>query len=584
MNALAKTFDGIAAPGTLLASAGQDAIQLLRMLRRTPVHTLLLLGVLVVTNAVAMVGGSVRTVAGTASEGAPMALLGSALALIVAFALLTGYVNAAALHLAWTLRRRNEFAVRRAVGADEGRIIRQLVTEAVIITCAAWLLAALAATLLAPVIGGGASHGSMVRQWVSVGSVWLSGAVFAATTLALSCPVIALRTGSRVVSFDRLRGTHLLAPDRLLNALVMAQIAFSVVFIATTFRIAMDVLDRPDPVPASRNLVVFELSSHGPLPGPLLDSIETRLLSTRSVEDVSIATGVARLTPIASEAIQVPETGVGTMVNAIRVSPSFHGMFGIPIEIGREFVAGDSLGAPLVAIASTALAERLWGRIDPRGQQIEFGPEHRPVRIVGLVREPLPESGRDEVLYLPAAQHPVAEALIIVRFDHQLGELRPEVERAVGSVETSRRIRNSYSLAALTERAQAPYRRLMRAGWLAGTLQGLVTLLGLYGVVSNFAESRRAEIGLRSAIGARGKDIVQFVLYRQATLVACGMAVGVAGGWFVGRVLAGGPGDIRELTPLVTAATAVLAAAAATIIVRTARTMTESPSEALRGR
>jgi putative ABC transport system permease protein len=267
----------------------------------------------------------------------------------------------------------------------------------------------------------------------------------------------------------------------------------------------------------------------------------------------------------------------------ILVSPGFLGLLGANIEVGRLIEDGDSAGAERVAVPSTTLAEQIWGRIDPTGLALDLGARGPGARVVGLVREPLPESGRDAVLYLPAGQYPFTQAYLVVRSAAGPAQVAAAIDAMLDASQRSVSLGESLSFGELVTRAEEPYRRMAIAAALAGGMQLLLMAAGLFGVVMCFADARRAEIGLRRALGARDRHVFLFLLRRHAPILVAGLCSGAVATWLAGRAVAGGPGDIREVTPLITALL-VLAVAVIGALARPAlQAMSSTPLAAMRG-
>jgi predicted permease len=259
-----------------------------------------------------------------------------------------------------------------------------------------------------------------------------------------------------------------------------------------------------------------------------------------------------------------------TWVNA--VSPGWFRTYGTPVLAGRDFEAHDRDGAPPVALVNEAFARRFLGGENPVGRVLlrEGSPTRRPppVEIVGLVKDTVYRSPRDPmdpIVYLALTQRTGDEmwpfATLGVRsVAGSPALLTKGITAAVSDVDGSL----SLTFKLLSEQVGAALMRERIVAWLSGFFGGLALLLagiGLYGVTSYAVSRRRAEIGVRMALGAQASRVVRMVLGRALHLVALGIVIGSAASlWmarFVGSLLFGL--ETNDPVTLIGAAGALLA-------------------------
>jgi predicted permease len=450
--------------------------------------------------------------------------------------------------LARASAREREIAVRLAIGGSRWRIVRQLLTESMLVAAlgaAAGLL--LARWLSAALVSFVSTSGN--RLVVDLAPDWrLFG--FVVTISGLACLLFGLSPALSATRTDPARamqGGRATAEGHrafgLRRALVVVQVAFSVVLIvaALLFVRSFQNLARVDLGFRPEGLVraSVDLRSSDLPQGALAATIE------RIVERVTAVPGVER----AAHALIVPLTGVGWNERVIidgetqetfpvfnRVGPTYFDTMDTRVLAGRLFDGRDRLGSPEVAIVNESFARRYFGGRSPVGLEFELearpGDPVRKYDVVGLVANTKYLELREEaepIAYFPLAQekHPDPGIEIIVRSGVGLAALTPALTRAILEVAPAAAVRyrplTSYlhdSLA--TERVMASL-----SGFFGG-LSILIASIGLYGVVSYMVARRHTEIGIRMALGADARAVVGMVMRESAWLLAFGCAIGLA--------------------------------------------------------
>jgi predicted permease len=523
-------------------------------------------------------------------------LLGAAVVLV----LLIACANVASLLLARSASRRREVAVRLAVGASRARLVRQWLTE----------------SLLLALIGGAA--GLLLAYW-SVPVLHLAG-IPEAVDLRINPRVMLFTFGLAAASgilsglapvFQTWRGDTISAlrdeggavatgsyAARWRRSFVVFQVAMSLMLLVGA-GLFLRTLRNAHAVDLGYGLdstmvaeINLDVRGYSPEAGQVVyQQVLDRL---RTIPGV-VAAGAARITVLSGGARTVPISIDGRPVardysNAIRVnvnviSDGYLDALGIPMLRGRHFTAADAASAARVAIVSRSLASRLWPNQDPIGKS--FG--DTPAVIVGVVpdtvyrnaleREPPP------VFYLPLAQNYESGVALHVRAAQ--GDplaLLQSVRAAVRAVDPTIVVSRAQRLREVFEQSIASQRMMAVLVGLFGGIALLLAAVGLYGVMAHLAGQRRIEIGIRLALGANPGSILRLVLGEGMRLVLIGAAIGLAGALVSTRWLSSQLFGVRPSDPLTFAAVCVLltGVAALACLIPARRAMRVDPAVALR--
>jgi putative ABC transport system permease protein len=525
--------------------------------------------------------------------------------------LLIACANLANLMLARATAREREVAVRLAIGASRGRIVRQLLAESLLIAAvgaacgailARWLSESLVAFLTTDT---NRMFVVLALDWrifaftaaLSVMTVLVFGLMPALRATGLA-PGLAMKAGSRGATDSR---------DRfgMRRALVVVQVALSLVLVvgALLFVRSLRNLMTLDAGFSQDGILIANLDLRRTgVPDeqlqPMFDDITDRLAALPSAQS-------------AAQTYIVPISGSGwnnrilingqrlmaweDIVNFNSVSPGYFGTMGTPILAGRDFDnRRDTRTSGKVAIVNEAFVRRFFPGRNPIGQafQIDAAPgAPQPLfEIVGVVKDTKYRDLREPfkpIGFLAAAQADAKDLIpflqVVLRSRAPLATLTSEVSGAIAQV--NRFIIVEYQTMESQIRGSLLRERLMATlSGFFGVLAGVIATIGLYGVMSYMVARRRNEIGIRMALGADRRDVVRMVMREAGILVAAGLVVGgvlaVAATWTARSLLFGlQPGDPETL-----AMAAVLLAAVAMLAsyLPALRASRLEPTEALR--
>jgi predicted permease len=482
----------------------------------------------------------------------PLGILMAAVGLV----LLVACANVGTLLLARAAARQPEIAARLSLGATRGRIVRQMLTESLVMALAGGTLGFLAAswiqTLLKRLffIGPAASivldttPGLRVLAFtaaLSIATVLLSGLLpaLAATKRRLAPQLHGARpTGSRL---------------RLGRTLVASQVALSLILLsaAALFGRSLGQLARIDPGFSAENvLLVLVNTGATPYKGPALTALHARMLdSVRSVAGVraaSLAFSGVFGRDTWGQTIEIegytpaPNERVSTLANA--VGPDYFATVAMPVAAGRPLGPADRAGAPPVAVVNEAWARRYAGSQSPIGRRFSL-PRRPLVEIVGLVRDAKYTSLRDDVrpmTYFPIAQQELPAREIAVRTEEDPAALAAAVRRAVESADRAVTVLETTTLRAKVDASIAVDRLLAILSSSFGVVALALACVGLYGLMSYAVAGRTNEIGIRMALGADPARLLRSILAETSVLVLCGVAVGLPVSILAARAAAGG--------------------------------------------
>ena len=531
----------------------------------------------------------------------------SALLLVIAC------INVANLLLARASVRRREVALRAAIGASRGRLVRLFLTESLVLAVAGAAVG-LAVALISVKALIAASPVKIPRaDAITVDLPVLVFATIIAGITALAFGLVPALIMSRAELQDALKdgSKGSVAQGRAMRStLVVAEVALAVVLLSGAGLLVrsvsrmMRVNTGVDPA--------FVIAADMQLPDAAyrewerVDQFYASLTRALSDRPEVVAAGTTTFLPLAP-GWRLPFTVVGSAPvppgdePTAQVHSADAGYFAAlraPITRGRTFDTRDAVASVPVVIVNETLAKRLWPNDDPVGKRIrttirQIGPLARRLaagdehEVVGVVRDIRNTSLRDEpepAMYFPSAQFPARKMQVVVRGRGDPATLaaivREEVRRLdpalpVGEVRPMSRV-----LAAVVD----PPRFVMMLMTAFAALALLRAAVGIYGMLSYGVSHRRREFGIRLALGARPAGVLGLIVREGLTLVVAGCAIGLAGTYFAGRSLAGFLFEIRPWDPVTLGGVLAVVIAVATLacLIPGRRASAEDPAGALR--
>jgi putative ABC transport system permease protein len=471
---------------------------------------------------------------------------------VVGLVLLIACANIASLMLARAAARHKEIAVRKALGASRARLIRQLLTECVLLSTAGALLGVLFArwgtSLLVRFISTGNNQVflNLTFDWRTL-SFTAAVAVFTGILFGL---LPAFRS-TRVSLTSAMKGSQAVdaesrAKFRPGKWIVASQVALSLVLLVASGLflrslvklISLDVgFDRNNVLLVHANLQHAKVA---PEQQPaMFEEIESRLRTLPGAVSASRAV----MTPVSdfvwNNHLQVdtpnPPTGKNALAFFNFISPGYLGTMRTPLLAGRNFNDGDVQTAPLVAIVNETLARRFFPEGDALGKYFRVQPEPgKPaphIQIVGLAKDAKYESLREDArptAYFPITQitEPAEEQVFEVRTATRPSALVPAVQEAVAGVSKTIPL-EFHTLAEQVDDSLVQERLLATLSTFFGGLALLLAMIGLYGAFSYLVAQRQPEFGIRMALGAPRGSILRLVMRDVAIVLAGGLTAGV---------------------------------------------------------
>jgi putative ABC transport system permease protein len=539
----------------------------------------------------------------------------------VAFVLLIACANVANLLMTRSEARRREIAVRTALGAGRGRLLRQLITESCVLT----VIGAAVGLLLAQASIGALLAASPVT-FPSFVAPTLDLRVAAFTIgVSLACGIlVGLAPGLQAKAVDlsnmlkeAARGSGGKRSQQVRGALVIAEVSMAVVLLigaglmirSVRNLMALDPGFNPSSVLTLRvnipraSAAAVQPSPAGapstpPAPPPLVVQARSLVQRVRAVPGVVAAT-LSNDLPLDGSAGAVFYTAEGQpAVNAQNiprayihaVSPDFFATLGIPLTQGRTFTDNELIPQATAVIVSDQVVKRFWPGQDPIGKRIKFGAvdSNNPwLSIVGVAGDVkyrgLPENPtKDPDIYTPFVDRNTVAA-IGVRTAGPPTAVASAVRSAIRAADPSITVYSVRSMDELIGNQTAQSRFIM---WLMGAFAAIalsLAVIGIYGVMSYLVAQRTREIGVRLALGAAGGDILRLVVGNGARLIAVGIVGGVAAAFVLKRLVSTLLFGVTALDAAAAVAVAVLASVAlAACYVPALRATRVSPMTALR--
>jgi putative ABC transport system permease protein len=540
------------------------------------------------------------------NEGGPQVLICFA---IVGLVLLIACSNVANLMLARAIHRAKEFGMRGALGATRLRLVRQVLTESLLL----FLMGGAAGALLAAL--GVRWLGSQIPEHIRGYLVNYGHVDLSITTLGFTLGVVVL-CGAGFGLFPAFANTRLdlnqtlketggqasgtESGARLRRAFVAAEIALAVVvLISTTLLVRSFIISvRTSPGYNPAKVMVAQVAlpkSRFPEEAQQRNFAQAVVERLRALPQVTAA-GAASSTPFGGYGawVEVQEAGKPAPPPGERqgarytaVSEDYFRTMQIELLKGRAFDSSDKTGSAPAAIVNETMARALWPQQDPIGRQLQFGEQHSLCTVVGVVGDvkmyQLRERPRRH-MYVSLAQFPSTSLGFVARTEGTDAAMATGIRDAIWAVDRNQPISSVEELDHIMAVVNTGDRMVTQLMVFFGALAMFLAAIGIYGVMSNLVAQRRHEIGIRAALGASPRQVMRLVLAQGLNLALAGIAVGLFFAFLAGRALASQLYRISPSDPLTFAAAPVLLAAVALLAcwIPARRAMAVNPVAALR--
>lgn len=481
--------------------------------------------------------------------------------------LLIACTNLANLMMSRALARRSEFAVRAAVGASMDRLVRQQLTDSLVLASAGGALGVVMAIAAVPLLVLLVPTTLPIAEAPPIDLRLLGGALALTVGTGLVFGLLpAMRVGRTTDAAalkDGARGGTSRGTERLRSGLVVAEIVAAIVLIVTAGLLTQALLKVQDVDPGfvTDNVVTVRTT----LPRPKYARVATRVpFYQRVLADVQALPGVERAAYISFLPMSM-RGGVWSVLTTIPdpsspqrfrpydarderraslryVTPGFFSTIGTPIRRGRDVGPEDTPSAPPVAVVSESFVRHYYPDRDPLGQQFGFAFKVRTiVGVVGDVRVRGLERDSEPQVYLANSQWTDGEPLfyvpqdLAIRSTAPLATLVPSIRRIIAAADPQLPITNVRTLGEIVSAETEPRVVQLRVIGAFAAASFLLAAIGVHGLLAYTVSARSREIGVRIALGAKSHDILRMVIGRSAAMAVIGVGIGVALAYAAGR-------------------------------------------------
>jgi putative ABC transport system permease protein len=513
----------------------------------------------------------------------------------VSFVMLIVCSNVANLLLARTTVREKEIAIRTALGASRGRLIRQLLTESVLLALAGGVLGLLLALVGMDVIRSylaGYPSIAVLAEGIQLDQRLLTHTLLVSLLAGIIFGVMPAFQGSRPNLNEMLKegGRSSGAGSRrhrLRNLLVIAQVALALALLSTAGILIRGLVELQQLEPGfnPENLLTMQVS----LPEPsypkapqVVTFYRQALERLETVPGVQHATATSRLPvgggiyapthPVTIEGSSATDDSQAPTVVDLTVSPGYFQTLGIPLLQGSRLSEQDSTQSLAVAVISNTMVRRYWPEEDPIGKRFKLGratsdaPWISVIGVVGDVRNDDIDAPPLPYVYLPHAQNPQREMVLLLRTVVDPLSVVPAVRREVRTIDNDQPVFSVQTMERILEEDLAGDYFVIGLLGLLAVIALTLAAVGIYGVISYSVNQRTHEIGIRMALGAQPHSILLLVIRQGLTLTVVGLGIGLAGTLGLVRLLSSqieGLSESSAASPLTFVGVSLLLAAVA---------------------
>jgi predicted permease len=492
------------------------------------------------------------------------------LMVVVAMVLLIACANVGNLLLSRAAARQAEISLRQALGASRGRVVRQLLTESLVLAAiggvAGVLLAQWGVSLLVARVAA-TSPLDVKPDWsvllFTMGLSLVSGVLFGIAP-AIRATRTDLTLALKEKSAQGRRGRFNLG-----SVLVVSQVAVSLILLvgAGLFARSLIKLQQEDLGFNRDNVLLVSIDARlaGYKPADL-SSVYRRLYDRLSTLPNVRAATLASFSPMSGRSSSsslnlqgyTPRHGEDMNVSDILIGPDYGQTLGLPLLLGREIGIQDTAASTKVAVINQALAQYFFHDQNPIGRRLSFeqSPSKAEIEIVGVIGDAKYQSAKekaDRMVYRPILQvqdQSVYSSVLQLRTAGDPLSVAAEVRAAIAQVDDKLPVVSVTSLRKQTDDALREEKLLAQLVSFFGLLALVLACVGLYGIMAHAVVRRTNEIGIRMALGAKRRDIIWMVLKETLVMVAIGMAIGVPAAWGAAHLISNQLFGLQPSDPL----------------------------------
>lgn len=505
---------------------------------------------------------------------------------MVGLVLLIACANVANLLMARGAARQREIAIRMAVGAGRGRLVRQFLVESLVLSlaggAAGLLVASWTVSLLISSISGNFGAAGLSDK-LDLRLLGFNLLLSLLTGLLFGLLPAIKATRLNLESTLREQGSSVsgsIGQVRFRKGLVVSQVVLTTVLLvgAGLFTRSLNNLKKLDLGMRPDNIVSFsiapELNGYSPARTiALFDSLQQRLESQPGVDvvtesEISAFTdsnSSSNITVEGYNAQQDEDTDVGQNY----IGPNYFSTMGIPLVRGREVTMSDTANSQKVAVINESMARRFFNDREPIGAKFAFGGGKgvKPdIQIIGIVKDSKHASVREETkpfIYLPYSQHPqIGNITFYIKTKQEVGQMTASLRSAVQGLDANMPIFNLKTLEQQIDESLFADRFMTLLSMCFAVLAAVLAAIGLYGVMAYTVTRRTREIGIRMALGATRGTVSWLILREVVVLALIGLVVGLPAGYGLGRLAESQLFGVKASDPLVFAAAGLLLAGA----------------------